>query len=85
MKRFILSSILIAIVINGFSQKHIRLSFFGSPSVNWMKSNSSIIDHEKLILGYDFGLSCDFYFSADERYSLLNRSTDIKYRRKYCL
>lgn len=71
MKRFILSCFLIAIVITGYSQKHIRLSFIGDPSVNWMRTSNSVTEHGKPILGYDFGLNADCYFSEDERYSIL--------------
>ena len=70
MKRFILSVLFFASVLAGFSQKHIRLSFSGSPSVNWMSTNSLDADMEKMIPGYDFGVNGDLYFSADERYSL---------------
>lgn len=71
MKRFILSAFLIAFVLAGFSQKHVKLSFTGSPSINWMSTNNPEAEREKSILGYDFGLNSDVYFSADERYSLL--------------
>jgi len=70
MKRFILSFLFFALVLAGFSQKHVRLSFSGSPSVNWMGTNNSDADMGKMIPGYDFGVNGDFYFSADERYSL---------------
>jgi hypothetical protein len=69
MKRLILSCFLIATVITGYSQKHIRLSFVGDPSVNWMRTSNSSSENGKSILGYDFGLNGDFYFSEDERYS----------------
>jgi len=69
MKSLILSCILIASVVNGFSQKHIRLSFAGDPSVNWMRTSNSDTENGKSILGYDFGLNADCYFSEDERYS----------------
>ena len=55
--------------MTGFSQKHIRLSFAGNPSVNWMRTSNSNTENGKSILGYDFGLNADCYFSEDERYS----------------
>lgn len=70
MKRLILSCFLIATVIIGYSQKHVRLSFVGDPSVNWMRTSNSSTENGKSTLGYDFGLNGDFYFSEDERYSL---------------
>lgn len=86
MKRFILAILLLTTAIAGFSQKHIRLSFSGSPSVNWMNSDNSMAEREKPVMGYDFGLNGDFYFSEDERYSLLaglqitNTGGEISYR-----
>jgi hypothetical protein len=70
MKRFIITSILVATVFLGYSQKHIRLSFAASPSVNWMRTSNSDMQNGKSILGYDFGLNSDFYFTEDERYSI---------------
>lgn len=70
MKHFILSCLLIATVVTGYSQKHIRLAFIVDPSVNWMRTSNSSTENGKSILGYDFGLNGDFYFSEDERYSL---------------
>lgn len=71
MKRYILSAFLIATFLTGFSQKHIRLSFAGSPSVNWLRTSNDDTENGKPMLGYDFGLNGDLYFSADEHYSLL--------------
>jgi len=69
MKRLILLFFFITSIITGFSQKHIRLSFTADPSVNWMRTSNSVTENGKSILGYDFGLNGDFYFSEDERYS----------------
>jgi len=69
MKHFILSCFLMVIVVTGYSQYNVRLSFVGDPSVNWMRTSNSITENGKSILGYDFGLNGDFYFSEDERYS----------------
>lgn len=70
MKRIVLSAILFAFVVSGYSQKHIRLSFAGGPSVNWMSATNLITEKGNPTLGYDFGLNGDFYFSDDERYAL---------------
>jgi hypothetical protein len=59
-----------ALVIIGYSQQHIRLSFIADPSVNWMRTSSSSVANGRSTLGYDFGLNADCYFSDDERYSL---------------
>lgn len=71
MKRFILSVFLFVLLISGYGQKHVRLSFTGSPSFNWMVTNSKSAAREKSLAGYNFGLNADLYFSEDERYSLL--------------
>jgi hypothetical protein len=69
MKHLILSCLLIATVVTGYGQYHVRLSFVGDPSVNWMRTSNSSTENGKSILGYDYGLNGDFYFSEDERYS----------------
>lgn len=86
MKRFMLSAfLLVAFAIAGFCQQHARLSFAVSPSINWMNSTFSGAENEKAILGYDFGLNGDFYFSEDERYSvfsgiqIINTGGEISY------
>lgn len=70
MKRFVYIALLLAICLNSFAQKHVRLSFSASPSVNWMNTNSNEVDRRKSLLGYDFGLITDFYAADDERYGL---------------
>lgn len=71
MKRLILTTFFIVLALAGFCQKHIRLSFTGSPSINWMNTDNPDANNGKAILGYTFGMNGDFYFSADERYSFL--------------
>lgn len=71
MKQITLTAILVVLVLKAYSQKHVRLSFTGSPSINWLNTSNSNASNEKLILGYNFGLNGDFYFSEDERYSIL--------------
>jgi len=93
MKPSILLALLVFLTISAYSQKNIQLSFTGSPSVNWMSTNNSDAQNGKSILGYDFGLNGDFYFSNNQRYSLLtglqisniggeisfNRSSDFRF------
>jgi hypothetical protein len=71
MKRLILSVLIVAFALSGFSQKHVRLSFIGSPSIDWMSSNNTLSKSERITLGYDFGLNGDFYQTEDERYALV--------------
>lgn len=71
MKQITLFSILIILVSTSWGQTRLKLSFTGSPTVNWMKSSSQFADKEKIVLGYDFGLSGDIFFTENERYSIL--------------
>lgn len=70
MRRFLYTAALVVLTVAVFGQRHYRLSFTASPSVNWMNTNSSDASREKSILGYEFGLSSDFYLSSDERYGV---------------
>ena len=86
MKQFILSGLFIAFVFASFGQYTVRLSFTGSPSVNWMSTNSSIADRGKSTIGYDYGLNGDVYFSENDRYAIStglqisNIGGEIRYR-----
>lgn len=71
MKRYFLALLLFVGAVSGFGQKHIKLSFTGSPAINWMSTNNSVVESGNPIFGYDFGVNADFYFSEDERYSFL--------------
>lgn len=70
MKRLLLATFLFAFAVLSYGQKHIRLSFAGGPSANWMSATNLITDKGNPTIGYDFGLKGDFYFSEDERYAL---------------
>lgn len=86
MKQILLIFLALVLFNQGFSQKHIRLSFTGNPSVNWMGTDGTLSVKGKTLVGYDFGLNGDFYFSKDERYSLYtgliisNIGGEINYR-----
>lgn len=86
MKRIALIVALLALVLTSWSQTRIQLSFTGSPSVNWMNTDNKDADKQKLVLGYDFGLSGDILFTENERYSLttglqiLNTGGAMSYR-----
>ncbi len=71
MKRHILALLLVASAVSGFGQKHIKLSFTGSPAINWMSTNNTVVESGNPIFGYDFGVNADFYFAEHERYSFL--------------
>lgn len=71
MKRITLFAVLFTIVLTSWGKTRVQLSFNGSPSVNWMKTNNQVSYNSKLMLGYDFGISGDVFFSDNERYSLL--------------
>jgi hypothetical protein len=86
MKRIILFSVLLTLCITSWGQTKLQLSFTASPSVNWMRSTNQSADKQNPVLGYDFGLSGDVFFSENERYSLvtglqiLNTGGKISYR-----
>jgi len=86
MNRITLFSALFILSMTGWSQTRLKLAFTGSPSVNWMSTNNQFADKEKIILGYDFGLSGDIFFTENERYSvitglqILNTGGAITYR-----
>lgn len=86
MKRITLFSFLFIIVLTSWGKTRMQLSFTGSPSVNWMSTNNRFAYSEKLVLGYDFGLSGDIFFTENERYSvitglqILNTGGAISYR-----
>jgi len=70
MKRIILFSVLFTFFLTSWAQMRLQLSFTGSPSVNWMKTDNQFADRQKLAMGYDFGLNGDIFFTENERYSL---------------
>lgn len=86
MKRIALITAMLAIVLTTWGQTRMQLSFNASPSVNWMSTNNQLAYKEKLVLGYDFGLTGDIFFTENERYSLttglqiLNTGGAISYR-----
>lgn len=86
MKRITLFAFIFTIGLTSWGKPRILLSFTGSPSVNWMTTNNRIAEREKMLLGYDFGLNGDVYFTDNERYSLLtglqivNTGGEISYR-----
>jgi hypothetical protein len=43
MKRILVFTVLVILFSNSWAQTRLRLSFTGSPSVNWMKSNNDTI------------------------------------------
>jgi hypothetical protein len=71
MKRITLLAILFIVASTIWGKTRVQLSFTGSPSVNWMSTNNQFANKEKLVLGYDFGINGDVFFTENERYSLL--------------
>mgnify|MGYP000851688772 FL=1 len=70
MKRITLFLFIALLSAISYGQQHFRLSFVADPSVNWLRTSNSTVENGKPILGYDFGLNADCYFSDDERYAL---------------
>ena len=71
MKRITLFTVLIVFSLSSWAQTRIQLAFTTSPSINWMSTQSHEVNNQKPILGYDFGISGDIFFSENEHYSLL--------------
>jgi len=71
MKRITLLAVLIAFSLGSWAQTRMQLAFTASPSINWLSSSGHEVNSQKAILGYDFGISGDLFFSENEHYSLL--------------
>lgn len=65
-------SLLTLIILLGqpaFSQRKTRLSFTGSPSLNWLSSDMQGVESGKTAVGFDYGVSADFFFDEENRYA----------------
>lgn len=71
MKQIILVAILFVFTLSSWAQTHLQLSFTAGPSVNWMKTTADHVTGQNVVLGYDFGIMGDVFFSTNEHYSLL--------------
>jgi len=71
MKHITLIAVLFAFSISSWAQARMQLAFTASPSINWMSTSSPNVNSESAVLGYDFGISGDIFFSENEHYSLL--------------
>ena len=71
MKRFTLLTLLIVFSLSSWAQMRMQLAFTASPSINWMSTSSHEVNSQKPILGYDFGINGDLFFSENENYSLV--------------
>ena len=86
MKQITLITILLVLSISSWAQTHMRLSFTASPTINWMNTTSDHVSEKKAVLGYDFGIMSDVFFSVNENYSLstgllvVNTGGKIAYR-----
>ena len=89
MKRISLLTALVVFFLSSWGQSRItsvRLSFTANPSINWMSTTSKEVGREKPIIGYDFGILGDVFFSENERYALLtglqvlNTGGSLQYR-----
>lgn len=52
-----------------FSQRKTRLSFTGSPSINWLSSDMQGVESGKTTIGFDYGINADFFFDEENRYA----------------
>lgn len=86
MKQITLFTILMVLFTSSWAQTRMQLSFTASPSVNWMNTSNRDVNREKIVLGYDFGLIGDIFFTENERYALqtglmvMNTGGNLAYR-----
>ena len=86
MKRITLFTVFFIFFISSWAQTRMVLSFTANPSVNWMNTANQEVNKQKVVLGYDFGLLGDIYFSENEHYSfltglqVLNTGGNLSYR-----
>jgi len=86
MKRITLFTVFFIFFISSWAQTRMQLSFTANPSVNWMSTANQEVNKQKAVLGYDFGLLADIYFSENENYSfltglqVLNTGGNLSYR-----
>lgn len=52
-----------------FSQRKTRLSFTGSPSINWLSTDMQGVESGKAAIGFDYGINADFFFDEENRYA----------------
>lgn len=86
MKQITFIIILLALSISSWAQTRMRLSFTASPTVNWMNTTSDHVTDKKIVLGYDFGIMSDIFFSENDNYSfstgllVVNTGGKLSYR-----
>ena len=71
MKRINLLIALIVFTLSSWAQSRMELAFTASPSINWMNTSNQFVNSQKAVLGYDFGINGDIFFSENENYSLI--------------
>ncbi len=55
---------------SALAQNSIELSFTGGPSVNWLSSGTNEVTKGGSKAGFDFGLTADLFFDAQNRYAI---------------
>ena len=73
MKRITLLTGLVFLFLSSWAQpmiSNIQLSFTASPSINWLSTTSQDISRQNAVMGYDFGILGDVYFSENSHYTL---------------
>ena len=71
MKRITLLATLVVFFLSSRAQTRMQLSFTASPSVNWLSTDNREVSNQKPMMGYDFGIMDDIFFSDNEHYSLV--------------
>jgi len=74
MKRITLLTGLVLFFFSSWAQpdiSNIQLSFTANPSLNWLNTTSEDVSRQGTVMGYDFGIIGDVFFSDNAHYSLL--------------
>ncbi len=74
MKRFLLllfvATSLVSLANAQQNQKNVALGFVASPTFNWMNISGKDVIDSKAGLGFDFGVTADFFMDNNNRYAL---------------
>ena len=69
MKQFIFALLIGLFALPAFAQGDLRLSFSGGPSINWLAADDKNVDRGSASIGFDFGLTADYYFTFEQKYA----------------
>jgi len=74
MKKLIVVSFLLAVVLTSYAQSRFNLTFLTSPQMSWLKSDSKEINQDKSFVGFGYGVEGDI-FMGSENYAITTGMT----------